>query len=93
LPASTLNDFVMSLAHRIAKFPASGLVAAKERVNAITIAPVEDFRRDTDLFGEGARKPEAQHQFQAAFKRGFQTRAGELELGRMVGELSGPIDG
>jgi hypothetical protein len=25
----------------------------------ITLAPIEDFRRDSDLFGEGARDPEA----------------------------------
>jgi enoyl-CoA hydratase/carnithine racemase len=32
LPASTLSDFVRSLALRIAKFPSSGIVAVKERV-------------------------------------------------------------
>jgi hypothetical protein len=63
-------------------------VAVKDRVNAIALAPVEDFRRDSDLFGEGAGKPEAQRQFQAAFKRGFQTRDAELDLGRMLGELA-----
>jgi enoyl-CoA hydratase/carnithine racemase len=89
LPPNTLDHFVSSLAHRIAQFPTAGLATAKERVNAIALAPVEDFRRDSDLFGEGAQKPEAQSQFQAAFKRGFQTRDGEMDLGRMVGELSG----
>jgi enoyl-CoA hydratase/carnithine racemase len=39
LPASTLGDFVRSLAHRIAGFPAAGHVAVKERVNAIALAP------------------------------------------------------
>jgi enoyl-CoA hydratase/carnithine racemase len=29
LPANTLDDFVRSLAHRIAKFPATGLIAVK----------------------------------------------------------------
>jgi enoyl-CoA hydratase/carnithine racemase len=89
LPASALDDFVSSLAYRIAQFPAAGLAAAKERVNAIALAPVEDFRRDSDLFGEGAQKPEAQSVFQAAFKRGFQTRDGEMDFGRLVGELGG----
>jgi enoyl-CoA hydratase/carnithine racemase len=89
LSANALGDFVTSLAHRIAQFPAAGLAAAKERVNAIALAPVEDFRCDSDLFGEGAQEPEAQSLFQAAFKRGFQTRDGELDLGRLVGELSG----
>jgi hypothetical protein len=37
-------------------------------------------RRDSDLFGEGARNPEAQRRFQAALKRGFQTRDAETDL-------------
>jgi enoyl-CoA hydratase/carnithine racemase len=87
LPAAELGDFVKSLANRIAKFPASGLAQVKERVNAITLAPVEDFRRDSDLFGEGARNPEAQRRFQAALKRGFQTRDAERDLAGLLGDL------
>jgi enoyl-CoA hydratase/carnithine racemase len=87
LPASALGDFVRSLAHRIARFPAAGLVPVKDRVNAIALAPAEDFRHDSDLFGEGARNPVAQGRFQAALKRGFQTRDAELDLARMLGEL------
>ena len=52
LPADALGEFVGSLAHRIAGFPAAGQLLVKERVNAIALAPVEDFRRDSDLFGE-----------------------------------------
>ena len=48
-----------SLAVRIAGFPAAGQAAVKERVNAIALAPVEDFRHDSDLFGEGSRNAEA----------------------------------
>jgi len=88
LPANKLGNFVRSLAHRIAKFPAAGQVVVKDRVNAIALAPVEDFRRDSDLFGEGSRNPEVQGQFQAALKRGFQTREAELDLGRLLGELA-----
>jgi enoyl-CoA hydratase/carnithine racemase len=87
LPAHALSDFVAGLAHRIARFPEAGLVAVKNRVNAIALAPVEDFRRDSDLFGEGVRKPEAQSRIQAAMRHGFQTRDAELALGRMLGEL------
>ena len=60
LPAADLGDFVRSLAHRIARFPAAGHVAVKERVTAIALARAEDLRRDSDLFGEGVRKPETQ---------------------------------
>jgi hypothetical protein len=88
LPAKELDDFVSALAHRIAQFPAAGLVAVKQRVNAIALAPVEDFRRDSDLFGEASRKSDAQSLFQTAFKRGFQTREGEMDLGRLVGDLA-----
>jgi hypothetical protein len=57
-------------------------------IKAIALAPVEEFRRDSDLFGEGARKPEAQERFAAALKRGFQTRAVEFDLARLLGDLS-----
>ena len=87
LPAEELGDFVGSLAHRIAGFPAAGQVAVKDRVNAIALAPAEDFRRDSDLFGEGVRDPEAQSRIGAAMKRGLQTREAEMALARMLGDL------
>jgi enoyl-CoA hydratase/carnithine racemase len=88
LPGKELDGFVRSLAHRIAGFPAAGHVALKDRVNAIALAPAEDFRRDSDLFGEGMRNPEAQSRTQAAMKRGFQTREAEMSLGRLLGDLA-----
>jgi enoyl-CoA hydratase/carnithine racemase len=87
LPAGKLDEFVKSLAHRIAGFPAAGQAVVKERVNAITLAPVEDFRRDSDLFGEGVRNAEAQKRIQSAIKHGFQTREAEMALGRLLGDL------
>jgi hypothetical protein len=64
------------------------LAAVKERVNAIALAPAEDFRRDSDLFGEVSRTAEAQSRFQAAFKLGFQTREAELDFAWLIGGLS-----
>jgi enoyl-CoA hydratase/carnithine racemase len=90
VPAQALNDFVRSLAHRIARLPAVGHVVVKDRVNAIALAPAEDYRRDSDLFGESAGAPAAQQRFQAAMKHGFQTRVAELNLGRMLAELEEP---
>jgi enoyl-CoA hydratase/carnithine racemase len=84
LPADQLGDFVRALARRIAGFPAAGHVAVKERVNAIALAPADDFRRDSDLFGEGVRNPEAQSRIGAALKRGFQTRDAEIDLARLL---------
>jgi enoyl-CoA hydratase/carnithine racemase len=87
LPASDLADFVRALARQIAGFPAAGQVAIKDRVNAITLAPVDDFRRDSDLFGEGVHDVETQRRIQTAMKRGLQTRDAELELAAMLGDL------
>jgi enoyl-CoA hydratase/carnithine racemase len=87
LPADELSDFVRSLAHRIAGFPASTLAMIKERVNAIALAPAEDFRRDSDLFGEAVRSPEAQSRTKAAMERGFQTPGAELTLARILDDL------
>jgi enoyl-CoA hydratase/carnithine racemase len=89
LPANALSAFVRSLAQRIASFPPSGLVAIKERVNAITLAPAEDFRKDSDLFGEAVRNPLARSRIEAALKRGFQTPGAELDLGKLLGDLAG----
>ena len=88
LPADELGDFVSSLAHRIAGFPAAGHAVVKDRVNAIALAPVDDFRRDSDLFGEGVRAPEAQSRIGAAMRRGLQTRDAELDLARLLGDAA-----
>ena len=87
LPAAALGDFVRSLAHRIARFPAAGQAVLKDRVNAIALAPVEDFRRDSDLFGEGVGSPEVQKRIGAAMKHGLQTRDAEMSLARVLGDL------
>jgi enoyl-CoA hydratase/carnithine racemase len=86
LAADVLDDFVRSLATRIAGFPAAGQAVVKDRVNSIALAPVEDFRRDSDLFGEGVRTAEVQSAIETAMKRGLQTREGELNLSRILGD-------
>jgi enoyl-CoA hydratase/carnithine racemase len=88
MPAGVLANFVKALAQRIAAFPRGAPVAAKDRINASTLAPADDFRRDSDIFLERARDPDSQKRTQAAFKRGFQTREGEFALGKLVGELA-----
>jgi enoyl-CoA hydratase/carnithine racemase len=87
LPADALDGFVRSLAHRIAGFPAAGQVAVKDRVNAIALAPVGDFRRDSDLFAEAVQTPAAQSRIGNALKHGFQTRDAEIDLGQLLGDL------
>ena len=67
-----------------ASFPTAGQVAIKDRINAITLAPTYDFRRDSDLFGEGVRTAETQRLIETAMKLGLQTRDAEMELASML---------
>jgi hypothetical protein len=53
----------------------------------IALAPVEDFRHDSDAFSNAVREPQAQARVRAAMSHGFQTRDGEMALDRMLGEL------
>lgn len=89
LPAAELNEFVASLARRVAHFPASGHIAVKRRVNAISLASPEDFRRDSDLFSDGVRTPAIQERIAAAVTLGFQNRDEELHLPALLGKLPG----
>ena len=88
LPASELDGFVRSLAQRIASFPGAGHAAVKDRVNAIGLAPAEDFARDAEVFGMGLRIPESQIRIEQAVRHGFQTRDTEMTLARMLGGLA-----
>jgi len=88
LPASTLREFVRLLARRIAGFPLQSRTVLKDRVNAIALAPAEDFRRDAELFGACVRSPETQDRVRTAMTRGLQTRDGELALGLLVADLA-----
>jgi enoyl-CoA hydratase/carnithine racemase len=90
LPAAALREFVRSLARRIAGFPAAGRALLKDRVNAISLAEADAFRRDSDLFLERARDPETERRIRVAMTHGFQTHDGEMTLTKMVGAL---VDG
>jgi enoyl-CoA hydratase/carnithine racemase len=88
LPAAALGNFVRSLAHRIAGFPAPGRAALTDRVNAIALADADEFRRDSDLFLERSRDPETQRRMGVAMSRGFQTHGGEMALPGMLDDLA-----
>jgi hypothetical protein len=87
LPADILEDFVTRLAHRIAAFPGAGRVAVKGRVNDISLASADDFRRDSDLFGDGVGDAETQRRIAAAFDHGLQTPDGEMALAATLADL------
>jgi enoyl-CoA hydratase/carnithine racemase len=84
LAPDDLDGFVRALALRIAAFPPGGHSAVKQRVNAISLAPREDFRRDSDLFAGQVKSSETQALIQAALARGFQTREAELNLAQLI---------
>src|SRR5215831_17192178 len=92
LPAAELGDFVKSLAHRIARFPAAGHATVKERVHAFALPTLEDIRRDSDLFLEGTRTDGFQQLTQAAMENGFQTRTAEMNLAKLVADMQGKTD-
>ncbi len=87
LPADALGDFVRSLAHRIARFPAAGHVVVKDRVNAIALAPAEDFRRDSDLFLEGRAIPSSSVGCRPRWGAASRTGTRRWTWPRMLGEL------
>jgi enoyl-CoA hydratase/carnithine racemase len=87
LPARALGAFVRALAERIACYPPAGLLAIKDRLNAITLAPLEDFRRDSDLFGEQVHNAQTQRRIQAAMQHGLQTRHAEMEFSSILDQL------
>jgi enoyl-CoA hydratase/carnithine racemase len=87
LPAKALDGFVASLAQRIAGFPVAARALIKQRINAMALAPADDFRRDSDLFPQAAGSPEAQRRTQLAMQRGFQTRDWELDLAERLPDL------
>jgi enoyl-CoA hydratase/carnithine racemase len=89
LPSDELDGFVTKLARRVAAFPTAGQVAVKDRVNAISLAPIDDFRHDSDEFAAGAKSLQTRELLQAALAHGFQDREAELRLGRLLAEWTG----
>jgi len=71
----------------------SGRTYSSSLTRSISLAPIEDFRRDSDLFGEDVGSPAAQEQLNAAFKRGFQSPEGGNVTGTSAGRTGRPLTG
>jgi enoyl-CoA hydratase/carnithine racemase len=88
LPDDELEPFVFELANRIASFPREGLLAIKERINAITLASDADFRCDYELFGKLVRQAEPARRIRVMLERGMQQLSDtELNFGQALREF------
>ena len=89
LPDAELEQFVKTLALRIASFPAPALEAVKQRVNAITLPSIDAVRSDAAIFMDLAKSKEAKDRLASLAPYGFDKRDGDIELnfGRVLGEL------
>lgn len=84
-----LMPFVRALAERIASMPAVTVRLAKEAVDG-ALPPVEPgLLLEGDRFNESVALPEARARMREFLERGGQTRAVELTLDELVGELGG----
>jgi len=88
LPPAELRPFVERLARRIASFPAGALAAAKRAVLSAEPGWSEGLLDESLGFQQLLRTPEARRAMRRFLERGGQTRAGEIRLGALCGELS-----
>ena len=88
LPPDELRPFVDSLAHRIARFPATAIAMAKQSiVNAEQLALADGLAEEALLFQRTLRDPEAQAAMRRFLELGGQTREPELRMGDLVTEI------
>lgn len=89
LPDSELDDFVNTLAERIATFPPKVLRTAKQRINQATLPDIAEVRTDALWFQKFARSPQFLARIGEASGRGFNTDPEvEKNLGVFVGDLT-----
>lgn len=88
LPDAELDDFVTTLARRIASFPAEAVTATKHVINELALPPADAYRSDARRFQYFTKTDAVQARSAELFARGLQTR-GELELhfGTHIAEL------
>ncbi len=84
LPAADLHAFVTRLAERIAAFPAPAIAAAKAAVDAAAPSPVDGLLEEHRLLRRALATPQATESIERFLAAGGQTRAGELEIERLL---------
>jgi enoyl-CoA hydratase/carnithine racemase len=75
LPDAELNDFVDSLARRIASFDRPAIAAAKNLINQVSLPSADQLLNALNSFEMALAWPQARRRFQALLKRGLQQDA------------------
>jgi enoyl-CoA hydratase/carnithine racemase len=88
VPDAELDDFVGSVARRIASFPAEAVRSAKSAINELSLAPPEDIRADARRFQQFVQSDALKARVGELFSRGLQRRGPvEDELGAQLESL------
>ena len=85
--ADAIDDWVMSLARRIASFPVEAVRLAKESVNAAEMPLRDGLVEEAYLFQRLLRTDGAQTNMRRFMELGGQTREGEMRVGELNAEL------
>jgi enoyl-CoA hydratase/carnithine racemase len=86
LPPDELGPFVDRLARRIASFPPRAVQLAKKAVDAGLPGVRDGLLAETHAWNLVLTDPDLDARFAAALDAGAQTREGELDLGRLLGD-------
>jgi len=88
LPPAELGPFVERLAVRIASFPAEAIALAKAAVDAAELPTPQGLLEEADAFNRTLGTSAARRRMASFLELGGQTRAVELDLGRLVERLA-----
>jgi len=88
LPPAELGPFVERLALRIASFPAEAIALAKTAVDAAALPTEPGLLEEADCFNRSLGTAAARARMARFLELGGQTRAVEMDLGRLVGRLA-----
>ena len=89
MPAAALGDFVSALAHRIAELPCRWPEAGQGPGQCDRTRPDRGLSAGFRPLRRGRQSRASQRLIAAAMERGLQTRAAEMDLAPMLGQLSG----